>query len=218
MVKRVILIFCFFVSTVAFGSDRDGATRVLILGDSLTAGFGLEQDEAFPAQLEDWLNARGHNIDVINAGVSGDTTTGGRARLAWVLDGQPAPPDLVVVALGGNDILRSLPISATRDNLDAILETLDRRDIPAMLAGMLAAPNLGPDYETAFNAIYPDLAEKHGTTLYPFFLDGVATRPDLHQADGLHPNAEGVAAMVERFGPALVAALQAEKTAARDVP
>ncbi|MGF1605601.1 MAG: arylesterase [Rhodothalassiaceae bacterium] len=204
--KALCLVTLLFVFAPLAGSAAD-PVRVLILGDSLTAGFGLEPQDALPEQLERWLNAHGHDVRVINAGVSGDTTTGGAARLAWVLDGQPQAPDMVVVALGGNDILRSVPVAVTEQNLTQIIETLQQSEIPVLLAGMLAPPNLGADYAEAFNTLYPGLADRFDVALYPFFLDGVADRPDLHQPDGIHPNAEGVGVMVERFGPALVEAL-----------
>ena len=210
LLQGILILGWLFVSAQAFGSS-DEEKRVLILGDSLTAGFGLEPGQAFPDQLEVWLSEQGHNIRVINAGISGDTTTGGRARLAWVLDGQAYKPDLVVVELGGNDVLRSIPIDVTRQNMIAMLQTLSARDIPVMIAGMMAAPNLGPDYERDFNALFPALSAEYNASLYPFFLDGVVSeegfRADLHQADGLHPNADGVKVIVERFGPALVKAL-----------
>ena len=144
---------------------------------------------------------------LLGAGVSGDTTAAGLARLAFTLDGLPRKPDLVIVGLGGNDLLRGLNPAQTRANLDAILTELDRRGIPAMLTGMLASPNMGADYVAAFNPIFPALARVHDTPLYPFFLDGVAGRPALIQPDGLHPNAAGIDVIVGKVAPAVTAAL-----------
>lgn len=171
---------------------------VTALGDSLTASYNLPQETAFPVRLEAALRARGHALRVINAGVSGDTTAGGRARLDWVLGDNP---DAVIVALGGNDGLRGLPPSETRANVDAILGRLKAEGVAVLLAGMLAPPNLGPDYGRAFNAVFPDLAAKHDVLFYPFFLDGVAGDPFLTQDDGLHPTADGVDAMVAGILP-----------------
>ncbi|MBK1639548.1 acyl-CoA thioesterase-1 [Rhodothalassium salexigens DSM 2132] len=193
----------------AAGTPPPGHT-VLALGDSLTAGYGLGPDAGFTHQLAAWLDARGLDARVVNAGVSGDTTSGGRSRLAWVLDGLDRAPDLAIVALGGNDMLRAIEPKLTRANLAAIIATLKERDIPVLLAGMRAPPNRGPDYAQAFDAIYPDLAEQHGVRLYPFFMDGVATDTDLLQPDGLHPNAKGVARMVDGIGPLVAAMLRGD--------
>lgn len=174
---------------------------ITMLGDSITAGYGLAAGEAPPARLQAWLAANGLAARVINAGVSGDTTAGGRARLDWVLAEQP---DYLIVALGANDVLRGLDPAAARANLDAILTEAQARGIPVLLVGMLAAPNLGPDYAAAFNPIYAALAASHDVPLYPFLLDGVAMRPDLNQGDGLHPNAAGAAVLAERLGPTVL--------------
>lgn len=176
----------------------DDAKVILALGDSLTAGYGLDQAEAFPVQLQAALRAGGLNATVINGGVSGDTSAGGRSRLEWLLVGQI---DGVIVELGANDGLRGLDPAQTRDNLDWILTTLKQRGIPVLLSGMYAPPNLGKDYGAEFNAIYPELAEKHSVKLDSFFLEGVAADPNLNQADGIHPNAEGVAVIVKRLTP-----------------
>lgn len=174
-------------------------TRLLVFGDSLTSGWGLASRDAFPAGLERALRAAGRkDVRVIAAGVAGDTSAGGRARLAWSLADRP---DAAIVELGANDGLRGIDPESTRGNLDAILTELKRRGIPVLLAGMYAPPNLGREYGAAFDAIYPDLASKHGVQLYPFFLDGVAVEPGLNQPDGLHPNADGVAVIVERILP-----------------
>ncbi|QXM25971.1 arylesterase [Elioraea tepida] len=174
--------------------------RILALGDSLTAGYGLPRQEGFAAQLQAALRAKGIAATVIDAGVSGDTTAGGRARLDWALADRP---DAAIVALGGNDLLRAIPPEATYANLDAILRRLAERNIPVLLAGMLAPRNLGQDYVTAFEGAYQRLAREHDVVFYPFFLDGVATVPELNQPDGIHPNARGVAVMVERILPAV---------------
>ena len=179
----------------------DPALRLLAFGDSLIHGYGLPAGEAFPQQLEAVLQDEGFDIEVINGGNSGDTTAAGRARLDWALSDQP---DLVLVTLGGNDMLRGLEPSETYRNLDAILGRLKREGLPVLLTGMLAPRNLGNDYADQFDAIYPDLAEKHGVALYPFFLDGVALEPELNQPDGIHPNAEGVAVIVERIMPSVL--------------
>ena len=179
-------------------AQESSSIRILALGDSLTAGLGLPQEQSFPAQLQNALQTRGHTVEIINAGVSGDTTTGGLARLDWALADQPAA---VILALGANDGLRAIDPQLTYENLQAILEKLQSRQLPVLLLGMLAPPNLGPDYEREFNAIYPKLAEQFELVFYPFFLDGVAAQSKLNQTDGIHPNAEGVALMVERILP-----------------
>ncbi len=179
-----------------------GVLTVLAFGDSLTAGYGLGPGQSVPAQLEDALHDRGIAAHVVNAGVSGDTTTGGRARLQWALSGlNDGAPDLVILALGANDALRGIDPKLTRANLAAMIETLQARKIPVLLIGMVAPPNMGPDYGAAFNPIYPELAKKYHVPLYPFFLDGVAAKPALNQDDGMHPNAAGVAVIVKRLAP-----------------
>ncbi len=183
---------------IASAQTAVAETLVLALGDSLTAGYGLAAEEAFPARLQMALRKQGLRVRVINAGVSGDTSAGGRARLDWSLADNPSA---AIVELGANDALRGLDPDATRANLDAIISKLRKRGIAVLLAGMLAPPNLGPEYEARFNAIYPALATKHGVLFYPFFLDGVAARPELNQADGMHPTAAGVDIIVERMLP-----------------
>lgn len=191
---------------VAAGAGMSAAAdtvRLLALGDSLTAGYGLPREEGFTARLEQALRREGYPVEVIDAGVSGDTTAGGRARLGWALADGPgaAPPDLAIVELGANDMLRGIDPATARANLDAILEELTGRGIPVLLAGMRANPSLGRDYTGRFDAIYPDLAARHDVALYPFFLDGVATDPALNQGDGIHPNAAGVEEIVRRILP-----------------
>ncbi|WP_305043597.1 arylesterase [Geoalkalibacter sp.] len=172
--------------------------RLTVLGDSLAAGYGLAPDEAFPARLEEALRQAGCPVRVINAGVSGDTTAGGLARLEWAL---ADAPHIVLVELGGNDALRGLAPEHTQANLDAILGRLKERGVQPILAGMLAPRNLGRDYYSAFDGIYPHLAEKHGVPLYPFFLEGVAGVPELNLPDGIHPNAQGIDEIVRRILP-----------------
>jgi acyl-CoA thioesterase-1 len=166
------------------------------LGDSLLAGYGLSPQEAYPQRLQQALRARGINAQVVNAGVSGDTTADGLARIDFTLGNQSAPPDLVILSLGGNDMLRGLPVAQTRANLDAILARLGERKAKVVVMGMLAAPNMGPEYAGQFNAIFPDLARKHGATLEPFFLKAIFGHAELQLPDHIHPTAAGVDAMV----------------------
>ena len=184
---------------------------ILALGDSLTAGYQLKPTESFPAQLQAALQKEGRKIRVHNAGVSGDTTAQGKARLNWVLASQKQKPDLAIVALGANDMLRGQPPAQARANLDAILTDLGKRGIPVVLAGMMAAPNMGAAYAKEFNAIYPALAKKHGATLYPFFTNGVTANPKLLLADGMHPNPAGVGVMVKNILPTVRKALDAQE-------
>ena len=182
---------------------------IVAFGDSLYAGYGLKPGESWPAKLEKALWARGVNARVVNAGVSGDTTAAARQRLVFVLDAQPRKPDLVAVGLGGNDMLRGLDPDAARANLDAILTTLDGRDIPTLITGMLAAPNLGPDYAAKFNPIFPELAKKHDAALVPFLLQPIIDKPALLQGDHVHPTANGVDAIVAETVDDVEKALQA---------
>lgn len=180
---------------------------ILAFGDSLTAGFQLPAKDGFTGQLEAALRARGWAVRVHNAGVSGDTTAGGLARLGWVTDSVRPKPALAIVELGANDMLRGIDPAIPRANLDKILAEFRRRQIPVLLAGMGASRTLGPDYVRAFDSIYPDLAKKHGVPLYPFFLKGVAFEKGLLLSDGLHPNAKGVAVIVKNILPSVEAAL-----------
>ena len=182
------------------GSAMAATIRILALGDSLTAGYGLAAEAAFPARLEQALRAEGRDVRVINAGVSGDTTSGGLARLDWSLADKP---DLAIVELGANDGLRGLDPKLTRANLDAILTRLDQRGIPVLLAGMLAPPNYGRDFEIAFKAVFTSLAAQHKLVFYPFFLDGIAGDPKLNLPDGLHPTPKGVDVIVSRILPSV---------------
>jgi acyl-CoA thioesterase-1 len=171
--------------------------RILAFGDSLFAGYGLQDGEGYPERLEAALRARGINARVANAGVSGDTTAGGLQRLSFTLDSRPQPPELVLISLGGNDMLRGLPPEQTRANLDGMLTELGKRGIPVVLMGMLAPPNMGSDYRESFDRMYPALAKQHGATLVPFFLQPVFGRDDLVQKDHLHPTAIGIDAIVK---------------------
>jgi acyl-CoA thioesterase I len=181
-------------------------TPVIVdFGDSLTAGYGLMPGEAFPARLEAWLHQHGIAARVINAGVSGDTTTDGLARLDWALADKP---DLVILALGANDALRGIDPAIVRANLQAMIRKIKAAHAEVLLLGMLAPPNWGPSYDRAFDRIFPELARADHVALYPFFLEGVAMKPDLNQPDGLHPNERGVAVLVGHIGP-VVATLMA---------
>ncbi len=175
-------------SPVLSGPER----HILALGDSLFAGYGLRPDQAYPPRLEAALRAKGINVRVTNAGVSGDTTADGLARLNFTLASLQRKPDLVLICLGGNDMLRGLPPEQMRANLAAILAQLQQRHIPVVLMGMLAAPNLGKDYAGSFNPIYPALAREYHDALVPFFLSAIIDRPNLRLADHIHPTAEGV--------------------------
>ncbi len=172
----------------------------MALGDSLTAGFGLAAEAAYPARLAKALKARGYNVTIANAGVSGDTASGGLARLDWSV---PEGTDAVILELGANDMLRGTDPNITKAALDDILSRLAARHIAVLLAGMKAAPNLGADYAHAFDSIYPSLASIHRVVFYPFFLAGVATDPALNQADGMHPNPAGVDVIVKRMLPSV---------------
>jgi acyl-CoA thioesterase-1 len=178
---------------------------IVALGDSLTAGYQLPPSAAFPVQLENALRARGANVKVINAGVSGDTSADGLARLDWSM---PDDADAVILELGANDALRGHPVAAAKQSLDAIMAKLQARKLPVLIAGMEAPRNWGADYQTAFRQIYPDLAEKYGALLYPFFLDGVAMDRSLSLPDGLHPTAKGVERIVERILPSVEQLIQ----------
>ena len=180
---------------------------VLAFGDSLTAGYGLEQGLGFAPQLQATLRRHGLKAEVVDGGVSGDTTAAGRARLGWTLDGMARKPDLVILELGANDMLRALDPSLTEANLDSMLAELGRRQIPVLLAGMRGAPNMDPAFVTQFEAIYPRLAATHDTPIYPFFLDGVAAQPGMQLPDGMHPTFEGVKRIVTGIAPAVKQAL-----------
>ena len=190
------------------GSIAAEPLRILALGDSLTAGYGLDTDDGFPSQLQRKLISMGFSARVLNGGVSGDTSAGGLARLDWALADRPSH---AIIELGANDGLRGLDPGAMRANLDAIIRRLHGADIAVLLTGMRAPPNLGRTYESAFNEVFPELAEKHNVVFYPFFLSGVAARPALNLADGIHPNRDGVAIIVDRIAPYVVRLLKNRK-------
>ena len=187
-----------FAAVTAGPAGAADKPRLMVLGDSLTAGYGLPAADAFPVRLEAALEKAGISATVINAGVSGDPTAGGLARIAWALADKPTH---AVVELGANDALRGIDPGTTRRNLDALLARLQTAGVKVLLAGMYAPPNWGREYEEDFRKIYPDLAAKYDIGLYPFFLDGVAARRELNQDDGIHPNEKGVAVIVERILP-----------------
>lgn len=189
-----LALFPSLVSTTALAEP----IRILALGDSLTAGYMLDAGSAFPAKLEKALKAQGYDVVIINAGVSGDTSQGGRARLAWALSDKP---DFAILELGANDALRGINPRHVYDNLDAIMAMLKEKDIPIFLAGMMAPRNLGTEYAKEFDAVYPALQEKHNVPLYPFFLQGVLGDPSLTLPDGIHPSAKGVDRIVENIMP-----------------
>ena len=207
---RVLLRNCRFAAVaivllVAFAEfaaaqPKTTPLRIVVFGDSLVAGFQLKSSDAFPAQLERALRAKGHAVEVINAGVSGDTTATGVERLPWAV---PERTDAVILELGANDALRGLDPARAKANLDRIITTLKTGGAEVLLAGMLAPRNLGADYARTFDAIYPELANRHGAILYPFFLDGVAMNAALNLGDGIHPNREGVTEIVKRILPAV---------------
>ena len=207
--RRGILKAGLALALLPFASPAAGTAPPLVLafGDSLTAGYQLRPSESFPAQLAAALRREGIAARVHNAGVSGDTSAQGRARLGWVLKSLPTPPAVAIVALGANDMLRGQPPGPMRDNLDAIITTLKARGSQVILAGMRAAPNLGRAYARAYEAVFPELARRHDVRLYPFFLEGVAANPRLLLADGMHPNPAGVAVMVRGILPLVRAAL-----------
>ena len=191
----------FFVCLMCAASFAQAeSVKIVAFGDSLTAGFGLERGQGFVPQLQAKLIAEGYDVELINAGVSGDTTSGGRSRLNWSVGPEA---DGVILELGANDMLRGLPVKSARENLDAMVAGLKERKVSVLIAGMQAAPNLGEEYGRAFDAIYPDLAAKYNTLLYPFFLEGVAGDSSLNQPDGIHPTKEGIAVIVENIFPSV---------------
>ena len=196
----MLLLLAMLLAAILLASGPSQAKQpvILALGDSLTAGYGLAQQDSFPAQLQTALRAAGIEAQVVNAGVSGDTSAGALRRVDWLM---AQKPDLVIVEFGGNDGLRGLDPAETKRNLEAVIERVRGQGARVLLAGMLAPPNLGRDYGAAFNAVFPQLAKRHKVEFYPFFLDGVAAKPSLNLADGIHPNAKGVAVIVERILP-----------------
>lgn len=203
--KAVAIPLTLFLAVfIVFSANVMGAepVRIVTLGDSLTAGYGLEGGEDFAAKLQEALIADGVAAQVDNAGVSGDTSAGGLARLDWAIQGKKKP-DLVIVALGANDMLRGLNPVETRKNLTAILDKLKEKNIAVLLAGMKSPANMGPSYRDTFDKIYPDLAKAHNVALYPFFLQDVAMKADLNLPDGMHPNQKGIAIMVRNILPSV---------------
>ena len=212
--KRILFSILALAMLAALPAPRALAAeplRIMAYGDSLVHGYGLPPEATFPAQLESALDARDLQVEVINAGNSGETSTGGLDRLAWTLADEP---DILVLVLGANDMLRGLDPQAMEENLAAILEELQSRGVRVLLAGMKAQRGLGGQYVEAFDSVYPALAERFGVAFYPFFLEGVAADPALNQSDGLHPNAEGVGTIVERMLPYLIPLIEEERTAA----
>jgi acyl-CoA thioesterase I len=185
-------------SLIATPAAAEGPIKIVALGDSLTAGFGLPPDAAFPVKLAKALAAKGIAVEIANAGVSGDTASGGLARVDWSI---PDGTDAVIVELGANDMLRGIDPKVTREALEAIVKRLKERGLAVLLCGMLAPPNYGSDYVKAYDAIFPDLAAKYGLVFYPFFLDGLVGDRALNQADDLHPTAAGVDQIVARILP-----------------
>jgi acyl-CoA thioesterase-1 len=205
MRTAIKIILCVLSMAFALGSAgwaeaaaAAGPVRILVLGDSLIQGYGLPPGTDFPNQLERALRARGVSVEVVNGGVSGDTSAGGMARINWSLSDKP---DAAIVEFGGNDALRGLSPADTQRNIGAILAALNARKIPTLLAGIKSPRNMGADYTREFDAVFPALAKKYGVLFYPFFLDGVAAMPALNQRDGIHPNERGVTVIVQRMTP-----------------
>ncbi|MBO6826877.1 MAG: arylesterase [Sneathiella sp.] len=195
----VLLFICFTATAQA------EIKKIVAFGDSLTAGYGLPQKDAFPVQLEAALKNKGFDVKIENAGVSGDTSTGGLQRLDWAIANGA---DAVILELGANDALRGIEPGITKQNLDQIIVKLKAKDIPVFLTGMRAPPNMGAAYAGEFDGLFPELAEKHEVAFYPFFLEGVAAMPELNQEDTIHPNREGVALIVENMLPSLIEFLE----------
>jgi acyl-CoA thioesterase-1 len=197
---RIIAFFLglLMISTPAFAQTK----RIVALGDSLTAGYGLQAGEDFASKLQEALIKNGLLVKIDNAGVSGDTTAGGLSRVDWAIEGEPKP-DLVLIALGGNDMLRGIDPAVTKSNLAKILDKLKEKNIPAFLIGMRSPVNMGPFFQTKFDRIYKELAKEYDVPLYPFFLDGVAMKADLNLPDGMHPNAKGIDIVVGKITPAV---------------
>jgi len=207
LIHLLAAVFGCFVAVAAPTADRP--LKIVALGDSLSAGYGLPASAAFPARLERTLRAKGLTVSVSNAGVSGDTASDGLARLDWSV---PEGTDVVILELGANDALRGIDPAVTRKALQAIIRRLKQRNIRVLLCGMLAPRNLGADYGRAFDAIFPELAAAEGVPLYPFFLDGVATDPKLNLPDGMHPTMAGVDVIVARIMPKVLALIARTNT------
>jgi acyl-CoA thioesterase I len=209
--KTILLALAVSAMMGSAGMAAESAIRILALGDSLTQGYGLPPGTDYPATLQEALRARGLNIDIVNAGVSGDTSAGGLARLEWSLADPKGMPNAAIVELGANDGLLGLPVSEMERNLDAILAGLKAHNVAVLLIGMKGPRNFGAQYAADYDAVFPRLAKKYGALFYPFFLDGVALEPSLVQADGLHPNPAGVQAIVKRLVPLTVQLVQQAK-------
>lgn len=196
-----LLIFNLLIPFASAHARSSGPIKIVALGDSLTAGYGLPRSAAFPVQLQKRLKKLGYNVRIINAGISGDTASGGLARLDWAV---PKGTKAVILELGANDALRGVSPGKTRQSLEKIVARLKKRGIEVLITGMIAPGGLGNEFGNAFNAIYGDLAQKYDTLHYPFFLDGVALDPRLNQSDGIHPNAKGVKVIAEKIEPYVV--------------
>ncbi|MGX1307659.1 acyl-CoA thioesterase-1 [Amorphus suaedae] len=197
---RIIIVAALALLLAPTPGQAQKPITIVAFGDSLTAGYQLGPDEGFAERLQAKLAERGQDVRIVNAGVSGDTTSGGLARLDWSV---PPDADGVILELGGNDALRGIDPGTTEANLDKMLTQLSERAVPVLLAGMLAPPNMGPDYEAAFNPIFKRLASRHDAIYYPFFLDGVAGNPEYGLGDGIHPNAKGVDVIVDKILPSV---------------
>ena len=206
--KTIVLNLAILMALTGSAGAAERTLRVLALGDSLTSGYGLPNGMAFPNVLERALKAQHPNVTFINAGVAGDTSSDGLARLDWSLSDAKSAPDAAIVELGANDALRGLPPAEMEKNLDAILSKLKARNIPVLLAGMKSPRNLGPAYAAEYDAVFVRLSKKYGTLLYPFFLDGLFTDRSLIQADGLHPNAKGLDVIVKKITPSVEKLIQ----------
>jgi acyl-CoA thioesterase-1 len=199
-VLLLVNVFAPLFSSVAPPAVAAEPLRIVAFGDSLSSGYGLKSSQSFPAQLEKALKARGHDVAITNAGVSGDTTAAALERLAWAV---PEGTDAVIVEFGGNDALRGIDPKETRANLEKLIAGLKARRIPILLAGMRAPPNWGDSYAQEFDAIFPELAREHGLVFYPFFLEGVVFDPKLNFDDGMHPSGKGIAEIVRRIVPSV---------------
>lgn len=198
--KRTATATLLFLMVFSIAPAQADTKRIIVLGDSLVAGYGLQQGEDYPSRLQAAMVNDGYDVRIENAGVSGDTSAGGLARLDWSIYGEPQP-SLVIIELGANDMLRGFNPKETKKNLGATLSKLKDKKIPAILFGMKAPTNLDTDYRKDFDSIYPDLAKEFSTPLYPFFLEKVATKPELNQQDGIHPTAQGIDIIVENTLP-----------------
>lgn len=203
--RSVPVFFLLALLVLAWKTAAADEGLIVALGDSLTAGMGVDERDAWPAQLERRLRASGLQWKVVNAGISGETSSGARARLDWII---ALKPDILVLATGANDGLRGIPTQVLRTNLDAMLTALDARNVTVVLAGMQMLRNLGPSYTEAFARVYPELAQKHRAILIPFLLEGVATNRNLNQPDGLHPTAEGYAIITDLVYPRVLQAIE----------